>query len=165
MALINEKNGKIEDILARDGVYASVTVGVSMRPLFKTHRDMVILESPVELPKKYDVALYRSGEKYILHRIVKVDERAGNFIIRGDNTYRNEIVPFGSIIAILTAFNRKGKRISTTNRGYRIYSVVWTWIYPLRYPFGKARLLAGAVYHKIFKRNNRKTESDRSGEK
>ena len=145
MALINEKQGNIENILSKDGVYASVTSGVSMRPLFKTHRDMVILKSAEERPKKYDVVLYRIGDKYILHRIVRV--------IRGDNTYRKEIVPFDKIIAVLTAVNRKGKRIEVTDLGYRMYSVFWTAIYPLRYPIGKGRLILGAIYRKIFKKN------------
>ena len=153
MALINEKQGNIENILLKDGVYASVTSGVSMRPLFKTHRDMIILKPAEERPKKYDVVLYRIGDKYILHRVVRVNEKLGAFIIRGDNTYRKEIVPFDKIIAVLTAVNRKGKRIEVTDLGYRIYSVFWTAIYPLRYPIGKGRLLLGAIYSKIFRKN------------
>jgi hypothetical protein len=153
MALINEKQGNIESILEKDGVYASVTSGVSMRPLFKTHRDMGILQSPKQRPEKYDVVLYRIGDKYILHRIVRVNEKLGVFIIRGDNTYRKEIVPFDKIIAVLTAVNRKGKRIEVTDIGYRMYSVFWTAIYPARYPIGKCRLLLGAIYRKLFKKN------------
>jgi hypothetical protein len=127
-----------------------------MRPLFKTHRDMIIIQPPKIRPKKYDVVLYRIGDKYILHRIIRVNEKLGAFIIRGDNTYRNEIVPFDKIIAVLTAVNRKGKRIEVTGAGYRAYSVFWTAIYPLRYPFGKGRLILGAVYRKIFKRNKQR---------
>ena len=153
MAFVNEKSEKIEEILARDGVYASVTEGVSMRPLFKTHRDMIILEPPKSRPKKYDVALYRAGEKYILHRIVRVDEKRGIFIIRGDNTYRDELVPFDKIIAVLTGINRKGKRVDIDGLSYRAYSVFWTAIYPLRYPFGKGRLLLGAIYRKTCGKN------------
>ena len=62
----------IEDILEKEGSYAALTDGVSMRPLFKTHRDMVVLTPPDGELKKYDVVLYRVVDKYILHRIIAV---------------------------------------------------------------------------------------------
>ena len=155
MALVNDKNESIEDIIRREGVYASVTSGVSMRPLFRTHRDMVILEIPNKRPEKYDVVLYKVGEKYLLHRIVGVDEKRETFIIRGDNTYRREQMPFSSIIAVLTSFNRKGKSHSVSDRSYRIYSVIWTAIYPIRYIFGKGRLFLGGVYRALFGKNKK----------
>ena len=42
----------VESELKKNGVYASVTSGVSMRPLFKTNRDMVILKRPEAEPRK-----------------------------------------------------------------------------------------------------------------
>ena len=51
--------GNIEKILDRDGVYPSVTVGTSMRPLFKTHRDMIVVEKATERLKKYDIIQQR----------------------------------------------------------------------------------------------------------
>lgn len=149
-------SGSIESIIEKDGVYASVTVGRSMRPLFKTHRDMVILERCADMPKKYDVVLYRIGEKYILHRIIGIDNERKCFVIRGDNTYKKEYVPFGKIIARLTSFKRKGKGGKVDGRGYKIYTRVWNFIYPVRYVFHLFRSLAAKIYHAVFKRKEAK---------
>lgn len=140
----------VEAELTSSGVYASVTKGTSMRPLFKTHRDMIILKKPDAEPKKYDVVLYRmSGGKYILHRIVKV--LPDSFIIRGDNTFSPEHVAKDKILAVLTEFNRKGKKHYVTDRGYRMYSRVWNFIYPARFLFHKGLSLARRGYRKIFR--------------
>lgn len=153
MGSIVASNGvSIEGIIEKDGVYPSVTVGVSMRPLFKTHRDMVILEKCVKRPEKYDVVLYRVGEKYILHRIIGIDEEKNVFIIRGDNTFKKEYVPFGAIIARLTSFTRKGKHGSVDAKGYKIYSRVWNFIYPARYVINLARRIAAKLYRIAFKK-------------
>ena len=91
----------VESELKKNGVYASVTSGVSMRPLFKTHRDMVILKKPNGVLKKYDVVLYKAGAKYLLHRIIKVDTERNVYVIRGDNTFKLEYVPLWMIFLSL----------------------------------------------------------------
>jgi hypothetical protein len=111
---------------------------------------MIILRRPERELKRLDVVLYKSPSgRYLLHRIVRVlpDE----YIIRGDNTYTPEHVSKGEIIAILTEFNRKGKRTSVDGVGYRAYSQVWTFIYPLRLLYRRSRALAGRIYRKLFK--------------
>ena len=110
----NYESNLVERELAEHGSFASITKGVSMRPLFKTCRDMIVV-SPLSAPlKKYDVVLYRGSEgEYILHRIIKLREDI--CIIRGDNTYSKEYVPRDRIIGVLTAYNRKGKGGSTSS--------------------------------------------------
>ena len=132
MSGIIEKGVNVGDVLSKDGYFASVTEGVSMWPLFKTHRDMVVLQACTERLKKYDVALYRGKDKYVLHRIIGIDESRGVYIIRGDNTYSFEYVKFDSVIAKLIKFNRKGKHREVTDLSYRIYVRVWNFIYPIR---------------------------------
>jgi hypothetical protein len=141
----------IEAILEESGSYASVTSGVSMRPLFKTHRDMVILEKPQGILKKYDVALYKVGERYVLHRVIRVNEADELYIIRGDNTFRLERVPYSSVIGVLTAFNRNGKYHTVNEKGYRFYSVVWTAVYPLRWLLHQPRRIASFIKRKLKK--------------
>ena len=148
--VISSGDVRIEDIIEKDGVYPSVTVGRSMRPLFKTHRERVILEKCAERPRKYDVVLYRIGEKYILHRIIGIDEEKKVFIIRGDNTFRKEYIPFSKIIARLTSFKRKGKHGSVNDRSFKVYSRVWNFIYPVRFVFNLFRRAAAKVYHALF---------------
>ena len=142
----------IESVLAEYDTYASVTRGASMRPLFRTHRDMVILAKPDGILKKYDVALYKVGNSYVLHRVVGIDERAGVYLIRGDNTFVLERIPFSAVIARLIAFNRKGKRYDITSRSYRLYSRVWVFIYPVRFVIKKGENLLRRIYRFFFKK-------------
>ena len=129
----------IESELAKSGVYASVTKGNSMRPLFKTNRDMIILKTPDGELKKYDVALYRTRSgKYVLHRVVGV--RGDIYLVRGDNTF------------VLAEFNRNGKKYTVNSSSYKLYSRVWNFIYPARYLFHFARSFAYRVYRKLFKK-------------
>ena len=141
----------VESELKKNGIYASVTKGVSMQPLFKTNRDMIIIKTPDVPPRRFDVVLYKSRSgKYVLHRIVKV--RDDEYIIRGDNTYSLEHVPKDQILAVLTEFNRKGKRRSASHKGYRLYARLWNFIYPLRYLYVKSLSLLRRVYRVVFKK-------------
>jgi len=143
--------GFIEAELDEHGVYASNTLGVSMRPLFKTHRDMVVLKKPDRELKKYDVALYVTPRgKYILHRVMKV--RENEYIFRGDNTYSPEHVPKDWVIGVLVKFNRRGRSHTVDEVPYRIYSRLWHFIYPVRFILRKTRTLLGKIYRKIFRK-------------
>ena len=147
----NYESNLVERELAEHGSFASITKGVSMRPLFKTCRDMIVV-SPLSAPlKKYDVVLYRGSEgEYILHRIIKLREDI--CIIRGDNTYSKEYVPRDRIIGVLTAYNRKGKGGSTSSVSFKLYSRVWHYLYPLRYLAVRSRHLLARIYRGVFKR-------------
>jgi len=157
MSEITVTDNNIEEILERDGVYASVTSGCSMLPLFKTHRDMIVVTKPTKKLSKYDVALYRISGKYILHRVIAIDEERGVYIIRGDNTYSKEYIPFKKVIGVLVSFNRKGKRYDVTERGYRIYSATWNAIYPLRYLAHALFSIPRRILRKIFKKRSKET--------
>ena len=135
--------------LKTHGIYASNTLGVSMEPLFRTHRDMIVVKRPESELKKYDVALYVTPKgKYILHRVIRV--RDDEYIFRGDNTYAPENVPKEWVIGVLVQFNRKGRSHSVSDRSYRVYSRVWCFIYPLRFVYIKLRTLGGRIFRKIF---------------
>lgn len=119
-----------EDLLRSDGKLVYKTKGRSMEPMLRQNRDLVIIEVPSSCLKKYDVALYRREDKYVLHRVIGVED--GYYRIRGDNTYAVEQVPFDNVIGVLTSFNHKGKLHSVSERGYRFYARFWNAIYPLR---------------------------------
>ena len=141
---------RIEDELEKNGILVTNTEGKSMHPLFKPHRDAVVLKRVDREIKKYDVVLYRDfAGRYVLHRVIA--ERDDVFIIRGDNTFRKEFVSKNDIIAYLVAFNRKGKRHTTEDFGYRFYSRFWNFIYPIRFLMRKFRSLLGKIKRKIFK--------------
>ncbi|MCR5168571.1 MAG: hypothetical protein K6C13_15370 [Oscillospiraceae bacterium] len=131
---------KFEELLDRDGKFVYKTRGVSMLPMLRQERDLVVIEKPHGRLKKYDVALYRRGEAYVLHRVIKVC--ADCYLIRGDNTYASETVPDEAVIGVLAGFRRKGKEYSVTQQSYRCYVRFWTLIYPLRALYFRLRRFA-----------------------
>ena len=118
METTNEKL-KIEDVLKEKGVYMGPTVGVSMLPMLKTRRDTIVVKPKTERLKRLDVALYKRGEDYILHRVLESVD--GGYIIRGDNCYADENVPEDAVIGVLTEFFRKDKHILCTDEKYIRY--------------------------------------------
>ena len=115
----NEK-WKIEEILQAKGVYIGPTVGVSMLPMLKNRRDTIVVKPKTDRLKRLDVALYKRGEDYILHRVLQAVD--GGYIIRGDNCYADESVPEDAVIGVLTEFFRKDKHILCTDEKYIAYA-------------------------------------------
>ena len=72
-----------EKLLEEDGKLVYRTRGVSMEPMLRQNRDLVVIEVPSSRLKKYDVALYRRGTSYVLHRVIGV--KSDHYLIRGDN--------------------------------------------------------------------------------
>ena len=120
-----------EEILERYGKLVYKTKGISMLPMLRQNRDLVIIEKPHGRLKKYDVALYKRGSKYVLHRVIKVREK--DYIIRGDNTYQPEYgISDRNIIGVLTAVVRNGKEVSVHDRKYKLYVHLWCDFFPVR---------------------------------
>ena len=119
-----------EELLNRDGVLVYKTKGVSMEPMLRQNRDLVIIRTTSARLKKYDVALYKRDNEYVLHRVI--DVKKGYYLFRGDNTYVLENVPDKAVLGILTGFQRKGRKHDVSETGYRLYVRVWSAAYPLR---------------------------------
>ena len=132
-----------EEILKKDGRLVYKTRGVSMLPMLHQNRDIVVIVPPEGRLKKYDVALYKRGSSYILHRIIGTQDE--EYLIRGDNTYRKEYVPPELMIGVLTGFVRNGKSHSVEDTGYQIYCRIWNAIYPLRKLLFLMRRIAGKI--------------------
>lgn len=118
-----------EDILQEKGALVYTNVGVSMMPLLRQGRDLMIIERPQGRLKRLDVPLYkREDGRYILHRVLRV--KSWGYIICGDNCYTREHVPEDQIIGVLTAVRRRGKDgkdrlIRVTDWQFRLYSHLW----------------------------------------
>ncbi len=110
----------IEKILSDDGVYVSTTSGVSMYPLLRDRRDTITVTPCAERLKKYDVALYRRGDRYVLHRVIKV--LPDSYIIRGDNCILLEHVRDEEILGKLTGIYRAEKMVNMQGAKYTLYS-------------------------------------------
>lgn len=111
---------KIEDAVAEQGVYIGPTVGVSMLPMLKNRRDTIVVKPKTERLNRLDVALYKRGDDYVLHRVLAPVE--GGYIIRGDNCYADESVPEEAVFGVLTEFFRKDKHILCTDKKYLRYA-------------------------------------------
>ncbi len=133
-----------EQALAINTEIHVLTQGTSMRPLFKSHRDVVVIGRVTRELKRGDVPLYRNareGKPYVLHRILKV--KADEYIIRGDNTYKLEHVSRDRVVGVMTAFYRKGRYCDCQkSRGYRLYIFLNRISYP-------ARLIAFRIWRRI----------------
>ena len=111
----------IEEILEKEGVYVSNTKGISMLPTLKEGRDAVVILPCTERLKKYDVALYRRGDQYVLHRVIEV--LPDSYVIRGDNCLKKEYgITDRDIIGKLTSFYRKNKEVNMNGAPYKLYS-------------------------------------------
>lgn len=114
----------------RDGVLAYTNKGVSMLPLLREDRDvMVIRKKGAEGCGVLDAVLFKRPSmtgrgRYVLHRILR-DNHDGTYWIVGDNCTSGKTVKEENILGVLTAVVRKGKTISTDNRGYRFYVSTW----------------------------------------
>ena len=137
----------LEDILRRDGTLVYKTRGTSMKPLLRQNRDLVIVCIPDARLKKNDVALYRRGEQYVLHRVIRV--LSDHYLICGDNTFSLENVPDSAVIGVMEGFKRKGREYKTTDRGYLCYVWLWTFLYPLRYIWFHMTRFLKAISRKI----------------
>ena len=120
-----------EEELARSGKIVVTNVGVSMRPLIKQGRDIMIITSKEGRLHKYDVPLYKRHDSYVLHRIVEV--RENDYVILGDNCVTKEYgITDDQIIGVMTSLVRNGKEIDLNGFGYRLYVRVWCALAPVR---------------------------------
>ena len=122
----------IEEQLALSGEVMVCTSGISMLPMLRNRRDMVVITKVKRPLERHDVPLYRlDSGKLVLHRILKVTD--GGYIIRGDNLYFNEFVKDEQIIGVLKAFYRSGKYYDCEkSTAYKLYTVYVRVSYPFR---------------------------------
>lgn len=137
-----------EEYLEQNGSMTYSNVGISMMPLLKQGRDLfTVRKKGAERCSKYDVVLYRRPPAhYVLHRIIEVREK--DYVIRGDNCSRKEYgITDDDIIGVMTGYVRKGKKHTTEDAVYRLYSRVWVAAAPVRILLQRLRTIAGRKLH------------------
>lgn len=107
--------------------------GTSMLPMLRDGEDAVVLVKPSGRLHLFDLPLYRrSNGTYVLHRIVSFDSD-GSYVMCGDNQFAKEHgIKDEDIIAVVTAFYRKGKPYTVQSPTYRLYLNVLFYIRPFR---------------------------------
>ena len=137
---------KIEDVLREKGVYVGPTVGSSMQPMLKNRRDTVVVRPNVGRLKPLDVALYKRGKDYVMHRVISVLD--DGYMIRGDNCYYDEIVAETDVLGVLTEFYQKDKHCTCLDKKYIRYSKRRVKNYPFRLFFAKVKGKIRRIFRK-----------------
>lgn len=113
----------LEDTFGRGQELIFTPSGTSMLPLLDGKRDKVTFSPKPERVRKYDVLFYRrpSTGQLVLHRLVGFD-KSGGYIFSGDGQYYFEYgIVYDDILAIMSAFTRKGRQHSVDDLSYRVY--------------------------------------------
>jgi hypothetical protein len=106
--------------------------GYSMRPFLEDGRDKALLKLATR-PQVGDAVLAEiTSSHYVLHRIIRIDDTL--VTLRGDGNINTEQCQLSDIKAVAIGFYRKGRHTidATDSCKWRVYSKVWTMLYPLR---------------------------------
>ena len=106
--------------------------GFSMRPFLEDGRDKALLTKPVTIKKGDAVLAEGTPGHYVLHRIISI--KGENVVLRGDGNIGVERCSLADIKGFAIGFYRKGRtKLDRTNGlKWRVYSLVWTTLFPLR---------------------------------
>ena len=143
-----------EQVLERDGRLVYTNKGVSMLPLLREDRDLMVIDKkPSEGVKKWDAVLFRrpglTGRgAYVLHRVLRVNGDGSCWIV-GDNCLSGETVKEENILGVLRAVVRDGRTIPTDSRRMRAYVWLWCVCPPLRFFLLRLRNYAFAALRRV----------------
>ena len=142
---------RFEEYLDKYGDLTYTNVGVSMLPMLRQHRDLIVIGKKTGRCKKFDVGLYiRPPHDYVLHRIVDVTDTGYTFL--GDNCLNKEYnIREEQVIGVLKAFVRDGKKISVDDKLYQAYARLNYFFYPLRRVRIKTRARLGRLKRQVKK--------------
>lgn len=145
----------IEELLDRDGQIIYTNKGVSMMPLLRQDKDLLIIKKRgLEPLKKLDVVLFKrrkdnSKDAYVLHRILEVYD--DSYLIIGDNCIGKEIVKDENILGILVGIIRNNKQINFDSFLYKLYINTWCRFYHLRIFILRVKLFIKNILRKIYR--------------
>lgn len=128
-----------EEQLEKYGSFTYRNKGVSMMPLLRQGKDLFTVRKleDGERLKKYDVAFYRRGKDYVLHRVLEVTDTG--YIIRGDNCINKENIPEKDILGVMTDYVRDGKKYTVDDPVYKRYVKRMLFCSVFRIPWNKLK--------------------------
>ncbi len=106
--------------------------GFSMRPFLEDGRDKALLTRVGELHVGDPVLAFIDHQRYVLHRIVKIE--GDNMTLLGDGNLRPEHCKTTDAVASIIVFYRKGrsKLDPITGKKWKTYSWIWMRLRPVR---------------------------------
>ncbi|MBP8777903.1 MAG: S24/S26 family peptidase [Bacteroidaceae bacterium] len=125
---------EVHQLLQEGHTVTLLVRGNSMNPFLVDRRDKVIIaplppDGPMigDLPLAYD----RQNQRYVLHRLIR--KEGTNYILMGDGNLKGteSILP-DDLIGIVTHLQRKGRTYSIQGKCWRIYSMIWLQVMPIR---------------------------------
>lgn len=144
---------EIEQVFESEGVFVSTTAGTSMYPMLRNRRDVIVVKKPTARLKKYDVALYKKGDSYILHRVMEV--LPDSYVIRGDNCDQKEYgITDDHILGVLEEFYRGDRKVSLHSWTYRAYVSFYCACTPIWWTIRMVRRVLMKIV-RIFKRGEK----------
>lgn len=138
--------------LAKAGAISIIPSGNSMWPTLKHKGQSVLIEGKKGRLQPLDVALYSADGKYVLHRVLKVEDNC--YITCGDAMNVLEKVPEENVIGKMVGFYKGKEFVSCTDEDY--VKKVKNWykrrkLRKCRLFFFHVRLRIKGVARKIFK--------------
>lgn len=118
-----------------------------MWPMLRDRRDTIAVRPIEGRLRPYDVALYKRGSAYILHRVIKANE--GCYRIIGDNCLTYEEVPESDILGRLDEFWRGERRCIPRSYSWLLYARIWHALLPIRKALKRIHFAAKRVAKKI----------------
>ena len=122
---------RVTELLAQGKTVTIPVKGFSMLPFIRGEKDLVVLDKPGSLSVG-DIVLFRIGDRYIMHRIIRMD---GNRLeIRGDGVYAStEKVAVDSVCGKAVKILRAGKReVDPYSPCQKRLLGLWDFLMPLR---------------------------------
>ena len=133
-----------EEALNQVGFVIHQAKGYSMQPFIHSG-DTVIVSRTSQRLKKYDIALYKAWDQYIIHRCISV--RKNDYVFAGDhNTFKEPGLTDDQILGVVMKILRGRQEVPLTGWRYRLYCHLWVDFFPLRCFIIKAK--------KVFRRSD-----------
>ena len=148
-----DKSMSFEEMLETTGKVAYTNVGVSMMPLIRQGRDVMVIRRKEGPCHKYDAVLFKRPGKtgrgaYVLHRVLRVNGD-GTYWIVGDNCISGETVRDENVLGVLESVIRDGKPLDLDSPSYHAYVRLWCAPWPVRMGLLRAKSLAGRAVRKV----------------
>ena len=128
-------NSDIEQLLQSNTPVQFHPTGTSMFPLFTGAGDYAVVE-PLggRRPKRGEICVYRRPNgPLVIHRVWKNNKTGIYFVGDRQKTVEGPL-PESCVLGRMTSYIKKGRKHYVKELHYRIYSVLWLWLRPLR-PF------------------------------